>query len=195
MATTNQHKPTPVGASGKGVTGVVPRNDGQPMATRLTTEQVWDKLAKGSFAVLSHVTPAGEPRSSGVLYKAVGQRLYVAVAPDSWKARHITASRRVAMTVPVRRGGILSLVAPIPPATISFHATAVVHSADSPEVGPLAKELASLLPAERRVSARIIEVIPEGTFLTYGLGVSLSKMRVPAVARARLPMTREGVGR
>src|SRR5947208_1024150 len=77
----------------------------------------------------------GEPRSSGVVYKAVDRRLYIAVAPDSWKARQIAVRRRVSVTVPVRRGGLLSLVLPIPPATISFHATAKVHSPGSPE-GP-----------------------------------------------------------
>jgi hypothetical protein len=163
------------------------------MAARLTTEQVWHQLAKASFAVLSHITPAGEPRSSGVVYTTVGRRLYVATAPDSWKARHIAASRRVAVTVPVRRGGLLSLVAPIPPATVSFHATAIVHPAGSPAARSLSKELASLLPAERRASSCIIEVIPEGAFLTYGLGVSLSKMRTPA--HARVPVTQEGVDR
>jgi hypothetical protein len=165
------------------------------MAARLTTEQVWHQLAKASFAVLSHITPAGEPRSSGVVYTTVGRRLYVATAPDSWKARHIAASRRVAVTVPVRRGGLLSLVAPIPPATVSFHATAIVHPAGSPAARSLSKELASLLPAERRASSCIIEVIPEGAFLTYGLGVSLSKMRTPAAAHARVPVTQEGVDR
>jgi hypothetical protein len=158
---------------------------------RLTTEQVWHQVAKGSFAVLSHVTPAGEPRSSGVVYKTVGQRLYIATAPDSWKARHVAASGRVAVTVPVRRGGLLSLVAPIPPATVSFHGTAIVHPADSPQVHLLLKELASLLPEERRVSARILEVIPKGSFVTYGVGVSLTQLRYPAAARARVPVTQE----
>ncbi|HEV8649047.1 MAG TPA: pyridoxamine 5'-phosphate oxidase family protein [Actinomycetes bacterium] len=177
------------------MTRTAPGDDGQPMAARLTTEQVWHQLAKASFAVLSHITPAGEPRSSGVVYTTVGRRLYVATAPDSWKARHIAASRRVAVTVPVRRGGLLSLVAPIPPATVSFHATAIVHPAGSPAARSLSKELASLLPAERRASSCIIEVIPEGAFLTYGLGVSLSKMRTPAAAHARVPVTQEGVDR
>jgi hypothetical protein len=153
-----------------------------------STEQVWDQVTKKSFAVISHVTPTGEPRSSGVLYKAVGRRLYVAVAPDGWKARHIAANGRVAVTVPVRRGGILSLVVPIPPATISFHGTAVVHPADSPEIGPLAEELAPLLPAERRSSACVVEVVPEGALVTYGVGVPLLKMRSPAAARARFPV-------
>src|SRR5258706_4132426 len=45
----------------------------------LTSEQVWQAVARASFAVLSHVTPGGEPRSSGVVYKAMGRRLVVAV--------------------------------------------------------------------------------------------------------------------
>jgi hypothetical protein len=59
----------------------------------------------------------------------------------------------------------------------------------------LAKELAWLLPAGRRASACLIEAVPEGAFVTYGLGVSLSKMRSPAAARARVPMTLARSGR
>jgi hypothetical protein len=189
MTATIDHNEAGIGTEDEGVTRAGPGDDDQSTAPRLTTERVWHQLAKASFAVLSHVTPAGEPRSSGVVYKTVGRRLYVAVAPDGWKARHIAANRRVAVTVPVRRGGLLSLLAPIPPATISFHATAVVHPAGSPEAGSLSQELASLLPAERQASACLVEVIPEGTFVTYGVGVSLSRMRSPAAARARVPVT------
>ena len=64
------------------------------------------------------------------------------------------------VTVPVRRGGLLSLVAPIPPATVSFHATAIVHPAGAPQVRSLVQKLGSLLPAERRASACLIEVVP-----------------------------------
>ena len=163
----------------------------QDQQASVASEQVWRALAKASFAVLSQVTLAGEPRSSGVLYKTIGQRLYVAVGADSWKARHISANRRVAVTVPVRRGGILSLVAPIPPATISFHGTAIVHPADSPAARSLTEELVSLLPPERRASACIVEVILEGAFLTYGLGVPLLKMRDPAASRGHAPVARQ----
>src|SRR6266545_3790792 len=121
---------------------------GDGRAARLTTEQVWHALGEASFAVISYVTPSGEARSSGVVYKAVGRRLYVAVALDSWKAKHVAASGRVAVTVPVRRGGLLSLVAPIPPATVSFHATAIVYLAGAPQVRSLMQKLGSLLPAE-----------------------------------------------
>jgi hypothetical protein len=112
----------------------------------------------------------------------------LAVAPESWKARHISASGQVAVTVPVRRGGLLALVLPIPPATISFHARAIVHPAGAVAVGALSKELAALLPAERRASACVIEVIPEGAFVTYGLGVSLIQMSNPVAARTRIPV-------
>jgi hypothetical protein len=191
MVITNQHQQAGLGTAGQEVPHPAAGDDARPMAARLTTEQVWHQIAEASFAVIGYVTPAGEPRSSGVVYKSIGRRLYVAVAPDSWKARHVAASRRVAVTVPVRRGGLLSLVAPIPPATVSFHATAIVHPAGAPQVRPLLKELGSLIPVERRTSACIIEIVPEGAFLTYGLDVFLSKMRDPAAARARVPVTQE----
>ena len=158
-----------------------------------TSDQVWQAVTRASFAVLSHVTPAGDPRSSGVMYKASGRRLVVAVAPGSWKARHVAADGRVAVTVPVRRGGILSLVAHIPPAAISFHGTAVVHPAGSPQARSVLDELGSLISAKRRSSACVIEIIPVGAFRTYGLGVSLRTMLNPAVAQARVPVTPEGV--
>jgi pyridoxamine 5'-phosphate oxidase-like protein len=192
MVITNQHRQAGLGTAGQEVPRSAAGDDARPMAARLTTEQVWHQIAKASFAVIGYVTPAGEPRSSGVVYKSIGRRLYVAVAPASWKARHIAASRRVAVTVPVRRGGLLSLVAPIPPATISFHGAAIVHPAGSPQARLLLKELGSLIPVERRTSACVIEILPEGAFVTYGLDVSLSKMRDPAAARARVSVTQEG---
>jgi hypothetical protein len=165
---------------------------GGASAARLTSDQVWRALTRASFAVVSHVTPAGEPRSSGVVYAADGGRLYVAVASDSWKARHIAASGRVAVTVPVRRGGLLALLFPIPPATISFHGTAVVHPAGPVAGHAVPERLASLLPPERQASSCLLEIVPEGQFLVYGLGVSLARMRSPAAARARVPVgTRE----
>jgi hypothetical protein len=86
----------------------------------------------------------------------------------------------------VRRGGAFSLVLPIPPATISFQAQASVHEAGSPQAASLRKEIGALLPPERRTSAVVIELTPKDAFVTYGLGVSLLKMRHPESARARV---------
>lgn len=156
---------------------------------RVSGDEVWRQLSRASFAILSHVTPAGEPRSSGVVYATVGRRLYVAIAPDGWKARHIGDGQQVSLTVPIRRGGILALLLPIPPATVSFRARVVVHPAGSIDVTALSKELARLLPEGRRASASLLELVPEGWFLTYGVGVSLKAMADPALAAGRVAVS------
>jgi len=186
MPTTTDHEGAKASGVNEGV--IIPPAVDKEMGSLLNSDLIWRKLAKTSFAVISYATPTGMPRSSGVVYALVGRRMYVAVADDSWKAKHISASGRVAVTVPVRRGGIMSLLLSIPPATISFHASAIVHPASSLEDSPLSKDLAPLLPPERRISSRIIEIQPVGHFLTYGLGVSLMQMRSPALARGRVPV-------
>ena len=99
------------------------------MAHTLHCDDIWTAIEHASFAVLAHTSASGEPRSSGVVYAVVDRHLFVTVAPDSWKARQIEDGGLVSMTVTVRRGGLLSLLFPIPPATISFRARAIVHAA------------------------------------------------------------------
>jgi len=151
----------------------------------LTAQDVWRAVSRRSFAVISHVTPAGEPRSSGVLYAVADGRMYIAVERDGWKARHIAAHGTVAVTVPIRRGGLLALLLPIPPATVSFTAVAVVHPGTFLDGMP---RLAALLPPERRAECAVVEVRPTGRYVTYGLGVPLLAMRETARARARIPV-------
>jgi hypothetical protein len=153
------------------------------------TQEVWRDLAKQSFAVVGHLNNDGEPRSSGVVYALVGHRMFVAVAPDSWKARALQTGDQVSVTVPVRRGGPLSLIFPIPPATISFHATVTVHPAGSVTRSSLPTELRRLLPETGDAPICILELTPAGRFLTYGVGVSLMAMRDPAVAVGHAPTT------
>jgi hypothetical protein len=157
-------------------------------AAPVTTEVVWRALARASFAVLGHTNAAGEPRSSGVVYGIADRRLYVAVAADGWKSRQIVTGQEVGVTVPVRRGGILALVAPIPPATITFHARATVHPAGSLDIGAISRELEKLVPESRKSGSRILELVPDGRFLTYGIGVSLMDMAKPELALARVPV-------
>lgn len=157
-------------------------------SAHVSGEAVWNALAKASFAVVSHVSTAGEPRSSGVVYGAADRRLYVAVAADGWKARQIVTGDQVAVTVPIRRGGILALLVPIPPATITFHARATLHPAGSLDIGAVSKDLEKLVPEARKTGSCILELTPEGRFLTYGIGVSLMAMANPALALARVPV-------
>lgn len=153
-----------------------------------TSDQVWRAICKASFAVVSQVTPEGKPRSSGVMYATVGHRLYVVTDPSSWKARQISDGDEVAVTVPVRRGGLLALMAPIPPATISFHAAATLHQPGSSTVRAMTEQLKAVLPPDRRDAVTVIELAPQGRFLTYGIGVSLMTMRKPEQARSRVPV-------
>jgi hypothetical protein len=154
----------------------------------VTTETVWRALEKATFAVLSHVNAAGRPRSSGVVYGVADRRLFVAVAADGWKARGIANGDEVAVTVPVRRGGLLALCLPIPPATITFHAAAIVHPAGSLDLGSVSRDLEKLVPEARKIGSCILELVPEGRFLTYGIGVSLIAMADPALALVRVPV-------
>jgi hypothetical protein len=156
------------------------------MSKPLTAEDIWTAVRHASFAVISHVTPAGAPRSSGVVYAVAGHRLYVVVAEDSWKAQHIRDEGLVAITVPIRRGGVLSLLAPIPPATVSFPAVATVHPTEMLTRVP---GLAGLVPPERRTGCAVLEIRPTGHYVTYGLGGPLLRMRDTRQARGRIPVS------
>lgn len=177
--TTNGVAPTGTRAAGQGRGG----------ERALTAAEVWRQLEKRSFAVLAYVTPDGEPRSSGVGYGVEDRRLFVAVAPESWKARHIRDGQRVSLTVAVPAGGPLGLVFPIPPATISFGARATVRRAGATDTAALPRALARLLPEARRSSSCILELVPEGRFLTYGIGVPLRDLADPVRAGGRVPVS------
>jgi hypothetical protein len=79
--------------------------------------------------------------------------------------------------------------------TITFRGTTIVHQAGSAETHALLKGLGSLIPAERRASDWVIEIVPEGEFFTYALSVPLRKMSNPAASLARVPVAHEGVSK
>lgn len=153
----------------------------------LTTERVWAALDRANYAVLSYVNPAGSPRATGVMYATAERLLYVATDPHSWKARSLSTGDQVAVTVPIRRGGPLALIAPIPPATITFHARVTVYPPGSVDLAAISKKLASYQPSERATTT-LLELAPEDEFLTYGLGVSLAHMAKPSTAQAHVPI-------
>ena len=45
-----------------------------------------------------------------------------------------------------------------------------------------------MIPAERRDLCCVLELEPVGRFLTYGVGVSLMKMRDPVEVSGRVPV-------
>ena len=158
-------------------------------STHLSAQTVWRALEKASFAVLGHVTPAGKPRTSGVMYAVHDRRIYMGVADDGWKAQQIATGDEVSVTVLVRRGGLLALVIPIPPATVTFRARASMHRAGTAQAEQVPGELLKRLPAATRDDMALIELVPEGDFVTYGIGVSLRDFADPNAAPGRVGVT------
>jgi hypothetical protein len=172
-----------------GTTTPAPEPEAPEPLPRLTADEVWKALAKATDAVLGHITPKGAPRTSGIVYRVVDRRLYIAVDRNSWKARQISTGDEVSVTALVRRGGIFSLFFPIPPATITFRGTATLYPAGSSEVRPILAKLEPLIPPNRTDTCCLIGIAPVGHFLTYGIGVPVLAMRDdPEKSSARVPV-------
>ena len=148
-------------------------------------------MARQPFLVVAMVTRRGEGRSVGVSPAVDGDDVWFAAAGTDWKVTHLRHQPEVSATVPVRRGGLLALVAPIPPATITFRATAqVVPVDDAPEAvrRRLLRGLSE--PDLARGGTVMVRLTPHGEFLTYGVGVSLRTMLDTERARGRVPVAR-----
>jgi general stress protein 26 len=157
------------------------------MTPQITTDQVWEEINREVFCVLGMVTPEKESRTVGVVHAVQDRKLYIGTGTDTWKARHIRNNPAVSITVPIPKRIPLLPWIKIPAATITFSGKA--------EVIPAAEAAAELLEKIFRHMAAdeafirdtcVIEVVPEGDFLTYGIGVPLLKMRSPEQARGRV---------
>jgi hypothetical protein len=159
------------------------------MPAPITTELVWKEIERRSFAVLSYVTPGGEARSSGIVYVVRGGKLYIRVAADSWKAKHIGRNPNVALNVTIPKRVPFMPWFRIPQATIAFKGTARLLGVN--EVGGAVLDALGRATAhepEGGVEVCFLEVSPRGHFATFGVGVSLLEMRDPTKARGRVPV-------
>jgi hypothetical protein len=155
----------------------------------IPSQIVWKALEKEIFAVLGMVTAKGEARTVGIVYIVHDGKIYISTRTDSWKERHIRANPHVSLTVPIHKSVPLMPWIPIPPATITFSGTARVGGVETVPAEALNKLLRGLVLDEAtRASTRVIEVEPQGEFVTYGVGISLMDMRYPEKARGRAPV-------
>ena len=159
------------------------------MPAPITTDLVWKEIEKRSFAVLSYVNPKGRARSSGIVYVPVDRVLYVRVATDSWKAKHIRRNPHVALNVTIAKRVPFMPWIDIPDATIAFSGTARVLSMSELEPKLLESLLERLIDHENDDENCLIEIHPGGHFATYGVGVPLLDMRDPTKARGRTPVS------
>ncbi|MBK8990002.1 MAG: hypothetical protein IPM39_28735 [Chloroflexi bacterium] len=156
------------------------------MALQLSSTQVWQAIEKELFAVVGMVTARQEARTAGVVYVTQAGKLYVGTGKDTWKARHIGANPHVSITIPIAKRIPFMPWVKIPAATITFSGVArVLPAADAPPdlLHAIFRGMAD--DAAQVAESCLIEVTPQGEFLTYGVGVSLMQMRDPAQARGR----------
>lgn len=153
----------------------------------ITTAQVWEAIAKQNFAVLGMVNPRNEARTVGIVYQVHDRRLYVASQKETWKMRHIEQNPHVSLTIPIHKSIPLMPWIKVPAATITFQGmTQALEPADVSEV--IIKSLFRGLKITPETSSpfTILEVTSHGSFLTYGVGVSLMTMRDTENARGRV---------
>jgi hypothetical protein len=159
------------------------------MSKQLPSEWIWKELEDQIFAVIGMVNARGESRTAGIVYVVNDKVLYISTGKDSWKARHIRGNSHVSMTVPIAKRVPLMPWIKVPAATITFSGKARVY-----EPGEVDQEILSALlqgmeeDKESLSEICVIEIQPQGDFVTYGVGVSLLQMRDPVLARGRAPV-------
>ena len=155
----------------------------------LTTDDVWRVLEKQNFMVIGMVSARGKARTAGVMPCTVDRTLWFTTNDDEWKARHIAANREVSVTVAIPKRVPLLPWIKVPAATITFSGIAeVVPAVRMPAAArhALTKGL-ELSEDGSRGMLLGIGVRPVGDFITYGVGVSVVKMRDTEAARGRAP--------
>jgi len=157
--------------------------------TTLTSAQVWQTIQQNLFAVLGMVTTHGEARTVGIVYCVVDHKFYISSKKDAWKIQHIRANPHVSITIPIHKSIPLIPWIKIPAATITFSGLATVL--DNNEVSPeVLKALYRGIAQTSEIlsTACAIQVVPQGHFLTYGVGMPMLQMRDTERARGRVPV-------
>ena len=159
------------------------------MGNPATTDIIWDAIKKELFAVLGMVTKELETRSTGIVYSVNDNKLYIGTGLETWKIHHIRLNPEVSITIPIPKRIPLLPWIKIPQATISFSGTARIIPAVEAEHDILHSVYRHMADDQELMEEScLIEVVPKGDFITYGVGVSLMEMRNPELARGRAPV-------
>ena len=152
----------------------------------MTTDQVWREIEQNLFAVLGMVTPSGEARTVGIVYVVNDHKLYIGTQRQTWKVKHIAANPFVSLTVPIAKQIPLMPWIKIPAATITFAGVARIRDNQAVKADVLNALYRDVVKDENAMAAScVLEVTPQGEFITYGVGIPLMQMRFPEKARGR----------
>jgi hypothetical protein len=155
------------------------------MPAQMTTDQVWNAMQRQRFAVVGMVTAKGEARTAGIVYVVRDRKLYFETHRSAWKTKHLAGNPHVSMTVTIAKRIPFMPWVKIPPATVTFSGTAGILEPENVSSSIVARLRAGLEADGIVEQAVVVEVIPKGDFVTYGVGVSLRTMRNPAEAQGR----------
>jgi hypothetical protein len=160
------------------------------MSNPATTGNVWKAIEDELFAVLGMVTKENQARTVGIAYIVKDKKLYIGTGLGTWKVRHIQQNPQVSITIPIAKRIPIAPWVKVPQATITFSGTArVIPSTDaSYELNKAVFRHYADDPQFMQDNC-LIEVSPEGDFITYGVGIPLMKMRHPHLARGRASVT------
>jgi hypothetical protein len=155
----------------------------------LTTDDVWRVLEKQNFMVVGMVSARGQARTAGVMPFTVDRTLWFTTNDVEWKARHIAANPEVSVTVAIpKRVPFLPWIK-VPAATITFSGVAEVVPAVRMPAAARNALTKGVQPSEDGSGGTLlgIGIRPVGDFITYGVGVSVVKMRDVDAAAGRAP--------
>ena len=156
------------------------------MTLQLTSNQVWKEIEQNLFAVVGMVTPGSEARTVGIVYVTNDHKLYFGTFKETWKVKHIAQKPHVSITIPIAKQISFMPWIKIPAATITFSGVARVLENDAVKAEVLKALYRDVAKDEKAMAQScVIEVTPQGEFLTYGVGVPLMQMRFPEKARGR----------
>lgn len=156
------------------------------MALSLTSEQVWQEIEDNLFGVIGMVTADCEARTAGIVYVVRDHKLYIGTDKTTWKAKHIAQNPHVSMTIPIAKRIPFAPWVKIPAATITFSGMARVLCRDEYSEEIMQTIFRGMEVTEEKLAGTcIIEVTPNGDFVTYGVGIPLMQMRDPERARGR----------
>lgn len=159
------------------------------MTLQLTTKQVWQAIEQNLFAVLGMVTPNGEARTVGIVYALHEHKFYIGTRKRAWKVKHIAANPHVSLTIPIAKRIAIMPWIKIPAATITCSGVARLLENHAVQAEVLQALYRDVVKDEKMMAdSCVIEVVPQGEFVTYGVGVSLMQMRFPDKALGRAPV-------
>ncbi|MBC8505098.1 MAG: pyridoxamine 5'-phosphate oxidase family protein [Anaerolineales bacterium] len=159
------------------------------MSAQLTSNQVWENLEKELFAVLGMVTEKGEARTVGIVYIVHNRKLYISSKTVAWKVRHVQNNPNVSITVPIAKRIPLLPWIKIPAATITFAGKAKILKTENLNDDVLQALFRGFeTDTELMANTSVLEIEPQGDFITYGVGIPLMEMRHPEKARGRAPV-------